>query len=433
LIALKYVVEAAILWMAKGNLLTPSEFVDPLASSRLALFGDVGAGTVFVWTLPFVWIGLTMSFRRAIDAGYRATTGAIFLLPYVNWVMIVWLSCAPSRPTGYRIDKPYVGIPPPWAVILASFAGGCGIGGGMVALSVYVLHDYGGTLFVATPVVMGMVSATIASRYGRLGYAASVSIGQSALILSLLAMVGMAVEGLFCVLMAWPLAAILVWFGSVLGWFICGRGSDARRTFVYLAVLSLPSIAWQESRQRTPLLHEVISSVEITAPPDVVWKCVVSFPDLPPPDGVFSLGIACPLRARITGTGVGAVRYCEFTTGPFIEPITVWEPGRRLAFDVIAQPPAMRELSFWSDVKAPHLDGYLNSRRGEFRLIAFPGGRTKLEGSTWYEVDIHPEGYWSLWADGFIHAIHDRVLRHIARLAESSAQSVQIDHAVGAP
>jgi hypothetical protein len=35
------------------------------------------------------------------------------------------------------------------------------------------------------------------------------------------------------------------------------------------------------------------------------------------------------------------VRYCVFSTGPFVEPITVWEPGRRLGFDVAQQPPPM--------------------------------------------------------------------------------------------
>jgi hypothetical protein len=159
----------------------------------------------------------------------------------------------------------------------------------------------------------------------------------------------------------------------------------------------------------------------------------VSFPELPPPAGIFALGIACPLRARIMGSGVGAVRLCEFTTGAFVEPITVWQPGRRLAFDVIAQPPAMRELSVWPEVKSPHLEGYLESRRGEFRLVALPGGRTRLEGSTWYGLDIHPEVYWALWADGFIHAIHMRVLRHIATLAESSAQPVRSDHGGASP
>jgi hypothetical protein len=59
------------------------------------------------------------------------------------------------------------------------------------------------------------------------------------------------------------------------------------------------------------------------------------------------------------------------------------------------------------------------SRRGEFRLVALPGGRTRLEGSTWYTLAIYPEGYWRGFGDALLHAIHGRVLAHIKRLSET--------------
>jgi hypothetical protein len=170
-------------------------------------------------------------------------------------------------------------------------------------------------------------------------------------------------------------------------------------------------------------LHEVVSSVVVDAPPEVVWRHVVSFPDLAPPtELLFRAGIAYPTRARIEGEGVGAVRYCEFSTGTFVEPITRWEPGKRLSFDVAENPPPMREWSPWDRVDAPHLDGFMRSRRGEFRLVALPDGRTRLEGSTFYELQIFPELYWKAWTDGIVHSIHGRVLEHIRRLAEEDAR-----------
>src|SRR5205814_1011847 len=150
------------------------------------------------------------------------------------------------------------------------------------------------------------------------------------------------------------------------------------------------------------------------------WPHVIAFqPIAGPQPFVFRLGIAAPLSARIVGTGAGAVRYCEFTTGAFVEPITVWEPGRRLAFDVTSSPPPLREWSPYAHVTPPHLDGYLRSKRGEFRLIARPNGGTRLEGRTWYELEMAPEGYWQLQADSLIHQIHLRVLDHIKREAEA--------------
>ena len=55
---------------------------------------------------------------------------------------------------------------------------------------------------------------------------------------------------------------------------------------------------------------------------------------------------------------------------------------------------------------------------GQFRLVRLPGGRTRLEGTTWYQHGLYPAGYWRLWSDWIIHRIHLRVLEHVKRLSE---------------
>jgi hypothetical protein len=78
----------------------------------------------------------------------------------------------------------------------------------------------------------------------------------------------------------------------------------------------------------------------------------------------------------------------------------------------------MTEWSPYAGLAPPHLAQSFRSRRGEFRLIALAGGRTRLEGRTWYALDMQPYGYWTLWSDGIVHAIHARVLAHVKALAE---------------
>jgi hypothetical protein len=163
----------------------------------------------------------------------------------------------------------------------------------------------------------------------------------------------------------------------------------------------------------------------VDAPPEKVWENVVAFSELPlAEDWIFTrVGIACPLKATIEGRGVGAVRHCVFTTGPFIEPITTWDPPRRLAFAVTAQPPAMVETSPWGKIAAPHIDHFLVSERGQFLLTALPGGRTRLEGTTWYRHRIWPVAYWQPWSDAILHRIHGRVLAHVKALSEGRPPS----------
>ena len=51
-------------------------------------------------------------------------------------------------------------------------------------------------------------------------------------------------------------------------------------------------------------------------------------------------------------------------------------------------------------------------------MTALPDGRTRLEGTTWYEQSIWPQAYWQPWSDYLIHSIHERVLQHIKAEAE---------------
>jgi hypothetical protein len=87
----------------------------------------------------------------------------------------------------------------------------------------------------------------------------------------------------------------------------------------------------------------------------------------------------------------------------------------------------MTELSPYNDVHPPHLHGYLQSKRGEFRLIALDGNRTRLEGRTWYTFEMYPQWYWTAWSDLMIHQIHLRVLEHIQRLSDVSKSPIEAE------
>lgn len=286
--------------------------------------------------------------------------------------------------------------------------------------------NYGWILFVLLPMLSGFVSVllytwrTWTRTWGECALAAVLAVAFQGF-----GLLFFAIEGILCVLMASPLTAALAITGGHFAYIVRGQVRNPRTStsLLLFLVLAAPVLLGAESAaDREPPVYAVRTSVEVDAPPSVVWKNVVSFHELPPPDDwLFRTGIAYPLRAEIRGTGVGAVRYCVFSTGAFVEPIEVWDEPRLLRFTVAENPPSMHELSPWGDIHPPHLEGFLVSRRGQFRLTELPGGRTHLEGTTWYSHGLYPAGYWRLWSDWIIHRIHLRVLREVARVSESQA------------
>jgi hypothetical protein len=101
-----------------------------------------------------------------------------------------------------------------------------------------------------------------------------------------------------------------------------------------------------------------------------------------------------------------------------VEPIEVWDEPQLLRFGVTANPAPLNELSPYGNIQPPHLHGYFVSEKGQFSLTALPGGRTRLEGTTWYQHTMWPAAYWHLWSDYIIHRIHLRVLEHIRAESE---------------
>jgi uncharacterized membrane protein YhaH (DUF805 family) len=425
LVALKYGGDVALVALAVGRVWTPADYAHSipfLLATRLEGAPPWLMPALALWTLPFLWAGVTLTMRRALDAGWSAWLALGFFVPYLNHLLMLALCLAPARAAG-RAPVPRAHEHRLPSALLAIGAG-LAVGLLMMVLAVSALERYGVALFFGTPFGIGALTAFLFNR--RYPASARETAEVAAMTLALIAGTAFLLgnEGAICLLMALPISLVVGLMGAAFGRGIALHGRSELGP-AGLALCALPLAAALEPSGATGrTLHEVRSAIEIDAPPGVVWSEVIAFPPLPAPDELtFRLGIAYPRSARIEGTGVGATRYCVFSTGAFVEPITAWEPGRRLAFDVTRSPPPLRELTPYAHVTPPHLDGYLAARRGEFRLIPLPSGGTRLEGSTWYRLRMGPEGYWQLYGDYFIHRIHARVLEHIRQLSEARADT----------
>jgi hypothetical protein len=80
--------------------------------------------------------------------------------------------------------------------------------------------------------------------------------------------------------------------------------------------------------------------------------------------------------------------------------------------------PALRELSPYSHVHAPHVRGYFLTNLTSFELVPLPGTRTQLVERTSHELKLEPILYGMPLARLVIDLNNDRVLRHIKRRVE---------------
>jgi uncharacterized membrane protein YhaH (DUF805 family) len=387
--------------------------------------------------LPFISLGVTLTVQRLRDAGQPVWLVVLFFVPVINLLFFLLLclmeSQTESRPLAVQREarpwpetRPLDGWIPRSGLGAAFFSIGLTIVIGLVfcVMGTEVLRSYGWGLFVALPFCLGLFSVLTYSYHEprSLSSCMGVALAPIGLIGALLLVV--ALEGIICILMAAPFAIALAALGGAFGYsiqagFWAQKGSPAA-----LSIVLFFSPVFQGAEYAVklkPELFEVRTSIEVNAPPQKVWDQVVAFAEIPPPkELLFRAGLAYPIRAEISGHGAGAVRHCVFSTGPFVEPIEVWDEPRLLRFGVTSNPAPLNELSPYGHIEPPHLHGFFVSEHGQFQLTALPDGRTRLEGTTWYKHTMWPAAYWHLWSDYIIHRIHLRVLEHIRATAEGT-------------
>jgi len=384
--------------------------------------------------LPFIYIGLTMTVRRLRDIGYPVWLAALFFAPMGNLLFFLLLCVLPSTEGSPGNDvntwtpRVLADLMPrsEFASVVVSVAMSALLGVVASLTFTNAIGSYGWSLFLAVPFCMGLFVALLHSaREPRTASECMLVSVLSVLVVGIV-LLAVAIEGAVCLLMAAPIALVLAVLGGHLGhaiqeyrWLIKSENAISKSSLCMVLLLLPVSAGLERAANLEVPAYRVQSSIEIAAPPAEVWQKVVAFTEIPPPsEMIFRAGVAYPIRAEIAGHGPGAIRRCVFSTGPFVEPIEVWDEPHLLRFGVTENPAPLNEVSPYHNIRPPHLHGYFVSHEGQFLLTELPGGRTRLEGITWYTDAIWPAAYWHLWSDYIIHRIHMRVLQHIKNEVE---------------
>ena len=360
-----------------------------------------------------------LSVRRAGGSPLGQALAAMTMVPGPQLLAVLALALLPL-PEPVRlwdgpVDEPEA--PARWPVAVKGALAGIAIIVGATALSAAALGSYGWALFVGTPFVVGVTTGWIANRATPLSPGNTMKLVLASASLGCVALITLALEGLICLLLVSPLAAVVAILGGAAGRGLALRGHGGSGPIASVAVL--PLLILIDAALPPAAVVDVRQSIAIAAPPSEVWRALTSDEAIAEPPGLVAwTGLAVPIRGRLLGHGVGTTRLGEFSTGVAVERVTAWEEGRRLSFAVLSEPPIMVEMSPWETVHAPHVSGYVTVRETTFRLQPLPGGRTRLTATAGQTLRIDPVLYWLPLARWATERNLARVLRDVDRRAE---------------
>jgi hypothetical protein len=351
-----------------------------------------------------------LSVRRAAATGTSELAASLCVVPWLQLFAIPGLAFAREKPDDEARGS--------YAAMRGALWG-LGIALTAEIVLTLVVGEFGTALFVGSPFLVGFVASYIARRDG---HPHPMGVAQGALLLASLVLFGFAYEGLLCLAVAYPLAAIAATIGGAAGT-LMGR-LRADRTTVFSSVALLPLLLVAETADPPVAQFEDIRSVDVAAPPALVWQSIVHMGTIDDaPAAPFGWGLAYPVAGRIDGAGVGAVRRGVFSTGVAFERVTRWEPNRELWFDVLTDPPMMRETNPFAPVRSVHLEGYFATRDARFTLTALPEGRTRLTLATDHSLTIGPTSYFLPLARWAVAENKRRVLAHFRDRAEDAIRA----------
>jgi uncharacterized membrane protein YhaH (DUF805 family) len=379
---------------------------------------------LLIQSLPFIWIGTVLCVKRLRNAKLPEWLVIFFFIPFINFLLFLLLSAIPTGSSEVNSKNKFLSRLIPKSKngsAMFSVAVVSVLGLAMTGLMVNYLQDYGWSLFVGIPFFMGFGSVLFYGYNKPLLLRDAMGVAfLSVLFFSLIIFI-LAFEGIICIVMAFPIFVIVAGIGAVIGYAVHNSTQVVSMSVFVIPVFAIPAVGLIEHESNSnPPTVSVTTEIIIDAPKQKVWNEVVAFSKIEEPSElIFKTGIAYPTHAEIDRKGVGAIRKCNFTTGCFIEPITIWDEPNLLEFGVLDQPPPMIEWSIYTDLEIAHLDGYFKSVKGQFKLEELPSGQTRLVGTTWYHHDVWPTLYWKLWSDYILHKIHTRVLKHIKQKVET--------------
>ena len=260
----------------------------------------------------------------------------------------------------------------------------------------------GSVLFLLVPVVAAFSAALIAPTNER-----AVAGAMLAVIASLIVLVATGKEGLLCAVLAFPIIALGVAIGFLLGGVVRRWLLDDESTKATMGILLLigPMLVFAGDRIERPLFRhsrtEVIeTSITLRSSPERTWDQILTVDNVQASKpALMYIGLPIPERCTLQGKGVGAKRTCYFNSGYIEETIIGWGPPYYMGLRI----------------DRTHMPGrhWLGFENAEYRINS-RGNITTLKRTTTISSDLRPSWYWRIFERLGVESEHRYILQDVA-------------------
>jgi hypothetical protein len=238
-------------------------------------------------------------------------------------------------------------------------------------------------MFIVLPLATGMFIGCLSNSFR----AAVASVLISISVCFLLLLLG-GLEGVVCILMAFPLffvfAVVGVLISAGISW-LAKRRFDSRSNLLILPLIGVFSVFGAgkiEDRLATEeRLETITTSHVVLAKPEQVWERILGIDEVSGKKPLLlRIGLPVPTSCSMEGNGIGAKRVCHFETGVIEEEVTNWEPGRRLDLRIVR-----------STLPGRH---WLRFESATYEMEPISPTETRLIRTTTISSKLRPGWYW---------------------------------------
>jgi hypothetical protein len=332
-------------------------------------------------------------------------------------------------------ETPAPAKPRPWLrrqsrLLLWSLAAGVAYGAfARAAFALDLFKDLFGVMTVAflflVPAAIGFATVFLGERQERWSWWAKLFFPWLPALICLAGALLLAWEGLICIVLWVPLFLVTSTLGGVIAG-IAGAVARSRRarSATLAGCLLLPfAVAPLEHLRALPDERRVVPNViDIHADPATVWANIARVPAIQPAELGFTwthlMGFPRPIAATLSREGVGGVRHATFERGVlFVETVTAWEPQRRLAFAIAADPASIPAAALDQHVTVG--GPYFDVLDGEYRIEPLGPGRVRLHLQSTHRLSTRFNAYSGLWTDFILRDVQDAILEVLKRRCEA--------------